>query len=347
LKTGAPAADSLFLKACRRERVDRTPVWLMRQAGRYMREYREIRARKAFLEICRDSALAAEVTVSAQRAIGADAAIVFADILLLVEAFGLPLEFQKGDGPSIPRRIAAPSDVRALPEAFPEEALGYVLETVRACRRALDPGVPLIGFAGAPFTVASYMIEGGASKDFARTKAFLREEPAAWRELLQKIARATGSYLNAQIAAGADAVQLFDSWAGCLSPEEYRSAALPYSAEAASAVAGRAPLIHFGTGTGAFLEAFSSVGDVIGVDARTGLAEARRRIGPGKAVQGNLDPRALLGGVDDLRREVRRVLDEAGPEPGHIFNLGHGVLPETPEENVVALVAMVKEMSRR
>lgn len=343
-----PLRECLFLRACRRESVERTPVWLMRQAGRYMKEYRDIRDKTPFLDLCRDAELAARVTVEAQQKIGADAAIIFSDILVVVPGWGLELSYQKGDGPRIGRPIARAADLARLRDFDPADELGYVMDAIRLTRARLAADVPLIGFAGAPFTVASYLIEGGSSRAFDKTKAFARNEPGAWRELLEKIARTTGRYLSLQIASGAQAVQLFDSWAGALTEDEYRRWALPYSRQVFDAVKGLAPAIHFGTGTGPFLEAFAEAGgEVVGVDHRVGLTEAWRRIGPGRAIQGNLDPELLRGPMDRVRAEAGRVLSEAAGRPGHIFNLGHGVLPDTPVENVIELIRFVKTLSAR
>ncbi len=339
--------SNVFLKACRREPVPYTPIWLMRQAGRYMKEYRELREKTPFLEICKNKDLAAEITVMAQEKIKADAAIIFADILLILEPMGLGLQFVKGDGPSV-RRLESAADVEKIPEIDPKESLSFVMNAIRQARQSLQPHVPLIGFAGAPFTIASYMIEGGPSKHFERTKTWMREETASWKTLMVKLTRATIKYLNAQIEAGAQAVQLFDSWVGCLRPEEYRTFVLPYSQHVILGLKGKVPVIHFGTGTDRFLELMSQAGgEVIGVDHGVKLEEAWKRIGHEKAIQGNLNPKALLGSVQGIKAEVQRILKEAGGRPGHIFNLGHGVLPETPVENVIALVDMVHEMSRK
>lgn len=347
--------ENIFLRACRREPVPHTPVWLMRQAGRYQKSYRAIRDKTEFLDLCKNPALTAEITVSAQESLGADAAILFSDILLIVEPMGFSLAYTKGDGPAIEKAVRTASDVERIRPVRPESSLAFVGETIRSAKKRLKPGIALIGFAGAPFTLASYLIEGGATKDFMATRRFFRENPGAWRALLDKISDATADYLNYQIDCGVDAVQLFDSWAGALSPDEYRSMAMPYSkkvfdALAAGLPAGRqVPTLHFGTKTGPFLEAFAEAGgDVIGVDHRTGLDEAWKRIGPDRAVQGNLDSDILRGGDrKTIEREVRRILAEAGGRPGHIFNLGHGVLPETPEANAKMLVEMVHEFSKK
>ena len=339
--------DAPFLKACRREETDRTPVWLMRQAGRYMKEYREVRAKTSFLELCKNPELAAEVTVHAAGRIGADAAILFSDLLPILEPMGLGLEYTRGDGPVIHRPVRDRADVDRLSEVAPEESLAFVFEAVRLCRAELPSHVPLIGFAGAPFTLASYAIEGGGSKSYAHTKGLMHRDPGAWRALMEKLVRALTKHLNGQIAAGAQAVQLFDSWVGCLSPSDYREFVLPHSRALIRGLTPGTPVIHFGTGTGLFLEDMKEAGgDVIGVDFRTELDEAWARLGD-VAVQGNLDPVVLLADLPYIRKRVARVLEQAGGRSGHIFNLGHGILPETPVDNVIALVDMVHEMSGR
>ncbi|OGL62972.1 MAG: uroporphyrinogen decarboxylase [Candidatus Tectomicrobia bacterium RIFCSPLOWO2_12_FULL_69_37] len=337
---GEGAAQGAFLRACRREPCGATPVWLMRQAGRYLKEYRELRERVPFKELCRDPALAAEVTVAAARRIGADAAILFSDILLILEPMGMGLEYSKGDGPVLGNPLRAAGDVDRLREAEPG-SLGFVFEAVRQIRRALPAEVPLIGFAGAPFTLASYMIEGGGSRDFALTKEFMYRDPAAWSALMERLVRALAPYLNGQIEAGAQAVQLFDSWVGCLGPADYREFVLPHTKALVRGLRPGAPVIHFGTGTASLLEAMREAGgDVIGLDFRVELGEAWRRLGE-VAVQGNLDPAALLGDRRLIRRRAEEILRQAGGRPGHIFNLGHGVLPATPVDNVRFLVDLV------
>jgi uroporphyrinogen decarboxylase len=342
------AADSPLLRAARRQPTDFTPVWLMRQAGRYLPEYRAMRERFGFLELCRNPEAAAEVTLQPVERLGVDAAILFADILLLVEPMGVGLEFAKGEGPAIQRPVRSAAAVRRLHPVDPQEATPFVFETVRRVCRALDDRVPVIGFAGAPFTVASYLIEGGASREFLHTKRLMYEEPEAWHTLLGMLADVTARYLSGQIAAGADAVQLFDSWAGALSPDDYRVFVLPHSQALLRALSPGTPVIHFGTGTAALLPLMAEAGgDVIGLDWRVNLDDAWARLGPGVAVQGNLDPAVLLAPPERIRQSAQRILDRAGGRPGHIFNLGHGVLPETPVDNVIALVDMVHELSKR
>ena len=338
--------DAPFLRACRREKTAFTPVWLMRQAGRYMAEYRALRAKHAFLELCKTPVAAAEVTLQPVERIGVDAAILFADILLVLEPLGVGLEFTRGEGPHILRPIRSAAHVAHLPTVDVGSSVGYVFETVRLARRALAGRVPLIGFAGAPFTLASYLIEGGASRDFLHTKRFMRAEPAAWHALMARLADITTDYLNGQVGAGAQAVQLFDSWIGTLSLADYREYVLPHTAAVFKRLAAGAPAIHFGTGTAALLEAMREAGgDVIGLDWRVDLGAAWDRLGPDVAVQGNLDPAVLLAPVDEIRRAARAILDGAARRPGHIFNLGHGVHAETPVDHVRALVDQVHEMS--
>jgi uroporphyrinogen decarboxylase len=330
------------MRACRREPVPYTPIWLMRQAGRYMREYREVREKTTFLELCKNPALAAEVTVTAVERLGVDAAIIFADILLILEPLGINLEFAKGEGPVIHNPVRKPSDVDQLRELDDANALEFVYEAITQTRRALKPNIPLIGFCGAPFTLASYMTEGGGSKNYVHTKRLMYDDPGAWHAMMALISRALVKYLNAQIAAGAQAVQLFDSWVGCLRPDDYREFVLPHTKSVIANVTKGVPVIHFGTGTAALLELMREAGgDVIGLDWRVRLDEGWERVGHDVAVMGNLDPIVLFAKQDVLREHAKRILDQAGGRPGHIFNLGHGILPETPVENVIALVEMV------
>jgi uroporphyrinogen decarboxylase len=336
------------MRACRRESVPYTPIWLMRQAGRYMREYREVRAKTTFLELCKTPSLAAEVTVTAAERLGVDAAIIFADILLILEPMGIDLEFAEGEGPVIHNPVRNAGDVQRLREVDDPGALSFVYEAIALTRRELQPDVPLIGFSGAPFTLASYMIEGGGSKNYVHTKRLMYDDSGAWHAMMSLIARALVKYLNAQIDAGAQAVQLFDSWVGCLGPDDYREFVLPHSRAVIEGIKPGVPVIHFGTGTGALLELMREAGgDVIGLDWRVRLDEAWLRVGHDVAVMGNLDPVALFASKDALRLQAKRILEQAGWRPGHIFNLGHGILPETPVENVIALVEMVQEMSQR
>jgi uroporphyrinogen decarboxylase len=338
--------DAIFLRACRREKTPYTPVWLMRQAGRYMPEYRALRERVPFLTLCKTPDLAAQVTVEAVERLGVDAAILFADILLLLEPMGVGLEFSKGDGPVIHRPIRSGADVDRLIESSPFETVPFVFAAVRKARAGLPSHIPLIGFSGAPFTVASYLIEGGSSRNYIETKRLMYQDPGAWRALMELLVRTIATYVNGQIAAGAQAVQFFDSWIGCLSPADYRTFILPHMQSLFAGITPGVPVIHFGTDTAGLLELMTEAGgDVIGVDWRISLDVAWQRIGYDRAVQGNLDPVALFASRDELRKQVKRVLTEAAGRPGHIFNLGHGILPQTPVDNVVALVEMVHEIS--
>ena len=320
----------------------------MRQAGRYMPEYRAIRARHGFLELCKNPDAAAEVTLQPVERLGVDAAILFADILLIVEPLGVGLEVGKGEGPIIHRPIRGDADVARLGPVDVDGAVGFVFETVSRVKKALDGRVPLIGFAGAPFTVASYVVEGGASRDYLHVKRLMYEAPAAWARLMEVLVDATARYLNGQIAAGADAVQVFDSWVGALSPADYRASVLPHMRALFAKLTPGVPAIHFGTGTAGLLPLLREAGgDVIGVDWRIDLAAAWAAVGHDVAVQGNLDPAVLLAAPAYIRKRAKAVLDAVGGRPGHIFNLGHGVHKETPVEHVKALVDIVHELSDR
>jgi uroporphyrinogen decarboxylase len=318
----------------------------MRQAGRYMQDYREVRARVNFLELCKTPSLAAEVTVTAAERLGVDAAIIFADILLIIEPMGLQLEFSKGEGPVIHNPVRSIADVDRLLELESVEPLNFVMDAIRIARRALRPDLPLIGFAGAPFTLASYIVEGGASKNYVHTKSLMYDDSGAWHAMMSLISRGLVKYLNAQIDAGAQAVQLFDSWVGALSPEDYRQFVLPHTRTVIAGIKPGTPVIHFGTGTAALLELMREAGgDVIGLDWRVRLDEGWSRIGYDRAVMGNLDPVALFANQGYLRTQAQMIINQAAGRPGHIFNLGHGILPETPVDNVIALVQMVHELS--
>jgi uroporphyrinogen decarboxylase len=344
--SATPAAP--FLQACRRIVTPFTPVWLMRQAGRYLPEYRAMRARHGFLELCKDPRAAAEVTLQPVDRLGVDAAILFADILLVLEPLGIGLEFTRGGGPHIERPIRSAEDVTRLSPVTVDEAVPFVFETVRLVRNELSGRVPLIGFAGAPFTLASYLIEGGPSREFLRTKCFMHDEPGAWHALMTTLGDITVAYVNGQIAAGVEAVQLFDSWVGTLSPADYRDSVLPYSRSVFERLTPGVPVIHFGTGTAGLLPLMKVAGgDVIGLDWRVEIGPAWERLGHDVAVQGNLDPAVLLAGLGEIRRGVKSILDAVGSRPGHIFNLGHGVHKETPVDHVIALVDMVHELSTR
>ena len=342
-----PSERSPFMQACRREPTPYTPVWLMRQAGRYMKEYRDVRERVSMLELCKSPELVSEVTTFAARRIGADAAILFADLLLIVEPLGLALEYSRGEGPVIAPAVRDAAAVDALREVDPE-ALGYVYAAVRRTRADLPAPVPLIGFAGAPFTVASYLIEGGGTRHFEHTKRLMYGDEGAWRALMEKIVRGTAAYLNRQADAGCQALQIFDSWVGCLSPADYRRYAQPYSAALIAGLRPGVPVIHFGTDTTSLLPDIKAAGGtVIGLDWRVELDLAWQGLGPGVAVQGNLDPLVLFAEPAVIRAQVERILAQAAGRPGHVFNLGHGILPGTPVDHVIRLVEMVHELSRR
>jgi uroporphyrinogen decarboxylase len=343
----APWFNSPFLKACRREPCDVTPIWLMRQAGRYMPEYRQVRAQTTFLELCKNPALCSEVMCTAVQRLGVDAAIIFSDLLPILEPMGLDLEFAHGEGPVIHNPVREPADVERVLELEDVRALDFVLETVRQTRRDLPEDIPLIGFAGAPFTLASYIIEGGSSRNYLHTKTLMYRDAGAWRALLERLARAITGYLNGQIAAGAQCVQLFDSWVGCLGPDDYRRYVFPYMRQILDGLTPDVPVINFATGNPALLPLLSAAGGaVIGIDWRVRLDDAWRSVGYDRAVQGNLDPGVLLADRGEIRRRAQEVLDQAGGRPGHIFNLGHGVLQQTPVENAIALVDAVHELSR-
>ena len=337
-----------FLAACRREKTPYTPVWLMRQAGRYMEEYRRLRSEFSFIDLCRRPELAAKITLLPVDRLGVDAAIIFSDILLLLEPMGVGLEYGRGDGPLIRSPVRSGSEVGGLAEVEPEKSLGFVFEAIQRSCGSLGGRVPLIGFSGAPFTLASYLIEGGSSRNYIHTKRLMYYEAEAWRALMERLVRAIARYLNAQIAAGAQAVQIFDSWAGCLSPQDYQQYVLPYSCATIEALTRGVPVIHFSTGTAGLLRHIRAAGgDIIGLDWRVNLDEAWESVGYDVGIQGNLDPVALLAPVDEIRRKVAEILSRAGGRPGHIFNLGHGVLPDTPVEHVIAMVQAVHELSAR
>jgi len=337
-----------FLKACRREPVDCTPVWFMRQAGRYMAEYRSLRAKHSMLELCKTPELAAQVTLQPIDRFPLDAAIIFADILLPLEPMGLSLEFAEGEGPVIHNPVRDQADVDRL-NVIDGGELEYVAEAIRQARQALNGRVPLIGFAGAPFTLASYAIEGGSSRNYLLTKQMMYGEPKTWHLLMDKFARVITGYLRRQIKAGAQAIQLFDSWVGCLSVGDYVEYVLPHVQLIFEGLKREGvPMIHFGTGTSAMLRQMRDAGgDVIGVDWRMHLDEAWATVGHDVAVQGNLDPLTLFAPLQEIERHVADILRRAGGRPGHIFNLGHGILPTTPIEHVAATIDMVHTLSRR
>jgi len=342
-----PSWNSALLRACRREPTSFTPVWLLRQAGRYMKEYRDLREKVSMLELCKSPDLVAQVTVHAAETLGVDAAILFADLLLVVEPLGFRLEFARGEGPLITPPIREASDVDRMRTPEPD-ALAYVFEAARRTRACLPSHLPLIGFAGAPFTVASYLIEGASTRTFEKTKTFMYRDGGAWRALMARLVPVLIECLNGQIRAGCSVVQIFDSWVGCLSPADYRQYVKPYTAAVIAGLVPYVPVIHFGTGTSALLPDMRQAGgDVIGLDWRVDLDEAWGRVGYDRPVMGNLDPVLLFAPEDVLRDQTRRILKSAAGRPGHIFNLGHGILPETPVDQVSRLVHWVHEMSRR
>ena len=336
-----------FLRACRLQEVDRTPVWFMRQAGRYMPEYRALRAQHSLLTLCRTPELAVQVTLQPVDALGVDAAILFSDLLLPLAPLGIPFDFQAGEGPVIEKPLRSRADIESLRRFEPREDLGMVLDAIRMLRRELEGKVPLIGFAGAPFTLASYAIEGGHSSNFALTKTLMYTDPEAWHRLAALLAEIAGDYLRAQAEAGAQALQIFDSWIGALDAGDYREYVRPHVRTLFERLAGvDVPVIHFGTGTFHLLEAQREAGgNVIGLDWRTPLDEGWARLGPRVGVQGNLDPTLLFGPRDRLLARVDDVLRRAAGRAGHIFNLGHGILPGTPVENVKAVVDHVHAMT--
>jgi uroporphyrinogen decarboxylase len=348
LDKSAPWYGSPFLKACRREPVPYTPIWLMRQAGRYMEEYRQVRGQTSFLELCKNPKMCSEVMCTAVKKLGVDAAIIFSDLLPILEPMGMELDFTKGEGPVIYNPVRAPADVDRVLELEQIESLDFVFETVKQTRADLPEHIPLIGFAGAPFTLASYTIEGGSSRSFLHTKTLMYRDEAAWKTLMDRLVRAVTKYLNAQIAAGCQAVQLFDSWVGCLGPDDYRRYVLPYVKKIIAGITPGVPLINFATGNPALLPLLAEAGgSIIGIDWRVRLDDAWRTVGYDRCVQGNLDPLVLLADQEEIRRRAKEVLDQAAGRPGHIFNLGHGVVQQTPVENAVALVEIVHEMSQR
>jgi len=333
-----------FLAACHRAPVDATPVWFMRQAGRYMAEYRAIRKKYSLLEIVQQPELAAEVTLQPVRTFNVDAAILFADILLPLQPMGVDFEFSKGDGPVIHHPVRTQTDVEALRPLQPDETLAHVMDAIRLLRSELGT-TPLIGFSATPFTVASYMIEGGASRDYKITKLMMYSAPEIWHTFMDKLSTALAEYLTAQIRAGTQAVQMFDSWVGVLSPMDYETFVLPYSKKVLDAAqATGVPVIHFGTGTATLLPLMRQAGgDVLGLDWRVPLDQGWQAVGHDRAVQGNLDPVALFAPIPEMKKRIHDVLSRAEGRPGHIFNVGHGILQHTPEDNVKAAVEIVHE----
>jgi len=338
--------DYPFLKACRREATAHTPIWLMRQAGRYLKEYRALRKKYSFLEMCKNSELAAQVTLQPIEKFKLDAAIIFSDILIPLEPMGVEFEFAKGEGPVFHHPLRQMKEVEKLRIIEPEEETSFLMEAIRIVRKELEGKIPLIGFSGAPFTLASYIIEGGHSKNYILTKNLMYQDRPTWDALMEKLSEMLIRYLNAQVRSGVQALQIFDSWVGCLSPHDYGEYVLPYSKKVIEGIGENVPIIHFATSHSTLLELMKGAGgNVIGVDWRVDIGEAWGRIGYDVAIQGNLDPVVLLAPADLIEKEVKRILDGVKGRPGHIFNLGHGILPNTPAENVAALVDMVHEYS--
>ncbi len=340
------APNSRFVRACRCEPVDATPIWLMRQAGRYMAEYRAVRKHHSILEICKTPAIAAEVTITAAEKLDVDAAIIFADLLLPLEVMGLPFHFSAGEGPVIEEPLRTTKAVKAL-RTDRSADLNYVAESIRLVVKHFGEKLPVIGFCGAPFTLASYMIEGGSSRNYIHAKKMMYNNPAAWETLMEKLIEVLAAYSEEQVRGGADALQIFDSWVGCLSVEDYRRYALPHTRKLVQRLKKTGvPVIYFGTDTATLLPAMKETGaQVIGVDWRMPLDLGWKSLNYEGAVQGNLDPVTLFADQKELRARTQAILSQAGGRPGHIFNLGHGILQETPVENVIALVNFVREMS--
>ena len=340
------APDSIFVRACRSQPVERTPVWFMRQAGRYMAEYRAVRKEHSLLEICKKPALAAEVTITAAEVLAVDAAIIFADLLLPLEVMGLPFHFSAGEGPVIEMPVRSKADIDRLRTDRAGE-LGYVSEAVALVAKHFAGRVPVIGFCGAPFTLASYMIEGGGSRNYIHAKTMMYNHPADWDALMQKLVAVTAAYSAEQVKAGADALQIFDSWVGCLSVEDYRRYVLPHVTGMVKLLHQTGvPIIYFGTDNATLLPAMKETGaDVIGLDWRIPLDEGWSRLDHATAVQGNLDPVLLFAEWNELKTRAQNILEKAAGRPGHIFNLGHGILPETPVERVKDLARFVQEYS--
>jgi uroporphyrinogen decarboxylase len=340
------APDSLFVRACKSQPTERTPVWFMRQAGRYMKEYRAIRKQHSLLEICKKPELAAEVTITAAEFLGVDAAIIFADLLLPLEVMGLAFHFSAGEGPVIGKPVRTAEDVAQLRTDRANE-LGYVSEAVSLVVKHFHKKLPVIGFCGAPFTLASYMIEGGGSRHYLNTKKMMYNSPADWDELMRKLVEVTAQYSAEQVRAGADVVQIFDSWVGCLSVEDYRRYVLPHATKLVKRLQKTgAPIIYFGTDSATLLPAMNETGaDVIGLDWRIPLDQGWNALAHRPAVQGNLDPVLLFADWKELKSRAQQILQLAAGRPGHIFNLGHGILPETPVDNVKNLARFVQEHS--
>ncbi|MDB4732807.1 uroporphyrinogen decarboxylase [Planctomicrobium sp.] len=340
--------NSRFMKAARCEETDCTPVWIMRQAGRYLPEYMAVRSKTTFIDLCKTPELAAEVTLTAREVLGVDAAILFADLLPILQPMGFDLEYVKGEGPVIHNPLMEAKEIDRVKPVESIEVLDYVFQAIKLIRQDLPADIPLLGFAGAPFTLASYAIEGGGSKNYIRTKTIMYNDEAAWKALMERLVESLSKYLNAQINAGVQAVQIFDSWAGCLSPSDYLRYVQPYTKQLIDSIPSETPLINFLTGNPALMPAqVEAGGQVVGIDWRVDLAEARNIIGTDRAIQGNLDPISLYANLDVLAARTKEVLAANAGHPGHIFNLGHGVQPDMNPDNVKALVKMVHEFSAK
>lgn len=339
--------NDLFLRACKRQKVERTPVWMMRQAGRYLPEYRAVRAKSDFLTMCKTPELAAEVTLQPIDIIGVDAAIIFSDILVIPEAMGLHLEMVESKGPKFHNPVRTREDVHALKIPDPEKSLRYVMQALETTKHALAGRVPLIGFSGSPWTLAAYMIEGSGGKEWKYAKRMMLDEPDLMKELLGTLAESVRLYLEAQLAAGADAVQIFDTWGGVLTPDQYKRFSLEYIHQIVSKLHRNGqPVIVFSKGANHSLKEIADIGaDVVGLDWTIDIADAKNMIGDKVALQGNLDPSALYSSPESIRREVKSILQKYGKGTGHVFNLGHGIFPDVPVEHAQAFVRAVKEES--
>jgi uroporphyrinogen decarboxylase len=338
--------NSTFLKACRGEKTEHTPIWLNRQAGRYMQEYHDVKGSTKSLDFFKTPHLSAQVTCDAQRILGVDAAILFADLLPILEPMGLVLDYIPGFGPNIENPILSNADIDAIQIRDSAESMPYIAEAIQLIRRELPANIPLIGFGGAPFTLASYAIEGKGSRNYVFVKQLMYGDTGAWNELMAKITTNAIDYMNYQIDSGVQALQIFDSWVGCLSPADYLEYVLPHSKRLIENISGKVPIIHFGTGNPALLPLMAQAGgDVMALDWRAPLVESWDKIGV-KSVQGNMDPIILCADKSSVERKAKELLDEVNGRPGHIFNLGHGIIPETPVENVKALVNLVQSYRR-
>ena len=340
------APNSLFIRTAKAQPAERTPIWLMRQAGRYMAEYRAVRKQYSLIEICKKPEIAAQVTIEAAEILKVDSAIIFADLLLPLEVMGLPFHFSAGEGPKIEKPVRTPEDIARLRTDRAAD-LGYVSEAIKLVVKHFGDKLPVIGFCGAPFTLASYMIEGGGSLNYVHAKKMMYSQPAAWNELMQKLVSVTAEYSTEQVRAGADAIQIFDSWVGCLSVEDYRRYALPHVTDLVKRLQKTGvPVIYFGTDSSTLLPSMQETGaEVIGLDWRIPLDTGWKSLGFRGAVQGNLDPVLLFADWKELKKHAENILRQAAGRPGHIFNLGHGILPETPVDNVIALCAYIRDHS--